>query len=565
MVDQINKDKKKILIVGLVCFVLIISILGSTYAFLFLDNKTSTIVGAEAECYTVNYTNGLDIKTNITSGIDYTSGESTDIVMYAEPGCASMFGTLYLTTNDTSTIDFEAGALKYSVVVNDEVVSEGVINGEKNQEIYTYFNLNDERTTYQVYIWLDEEKYQDVQVGDKFSGFVHADAILSSYVTRYVMKGSGEVTSGEDRFLGIEDIPRNKIESMEFVKIIKDEIPENSIGEYDVSIAQDNSVLLYYTDTDNNDLYEVKIGTEIGRTIASDGAYLFSYLTNMTSIDLKRLDTSRVANMSFMFAYSSMLEEINLDSFKTSNVTSMMGMFAGGIRSEDGYKIPMMINKIDGIEKFDTSNVKDMSRMFYYCSYLENLNLSNFDTSNVRDMSYMFSAVNYVDFNLSNFDTSKVTNMSHMFFDVNTLDTDLSSLETSSVTDMSYMFGLIMYINNFDLSNFDTSKVINMSGMFYRNLENTSFDLSSFDTSNVTSMFGMFRDCQRLSKIYVGPGFKTDSLESSIDMFLDSKYLRGGKNTKYDPEHTDGSYAKIDGGTSNPGYFTDISELQSTS
>ena len=33
----------------------------------------------------------------------------------------------------------------------------------------------------------------------------------------------------------------------------------------------------------------------------------------------------------------------------------------------------------------------DMSRMFYKCSSLTNLNLSNFKANNVNNMSYMFS------------------------------------------------------------------------------------------------------------------------------------------------------------------------------
>ena len=54
--------------------------------------------------------------------------------------------------------------------------------------------------------------------------------------------------------------------------------------------------------------------------------------------------------------------------------------------------------------------------MFYGCSGLTSLNLSNFNTSKVTDMSGMFqNCANLESLDLSNFDTSKVTDMSNMF------------------------------------------------------------------------------------------------------------------------------------------------------
>ena len=40
-------------------------------------------------------------------------------------------------------------------------------------------------------------------------------------------------------------------------------------------------------------------------------------------------------------------------------------------------------------------------------------------------------------------------------------------------------------------------------------------------------------------------------------MFKDCTSLVGGQGTTYDADHVDAEYAHIDGGTSNPGYFTD--------
>ena len=57
-----------------------------------------------------------------------------------------------------------------------------------------------------------------------------------------------------------------------------------------------------------------------------------------------------------------------------------------------------------------------MDFMFYGCSFLKELNLSNFNTNNVNNMKGMFwgcSALKLL--NLNNFNTNNVTDMSYMF------------------------------------------------------------------------------------------------------------------------------------------------------
>ena len=54
--------------------------------------------------------------------------------------------------------------------------------------------------------------------------------------------------------------------------------------------------------------------------------------------------------------------------------------------------------------------------MFYACSSLTNVDLSNFNTENLIDMSFMFfKCSSLTNINLSNFKTNNVNNMSCMF------------------------------------------------------------------------------------------------------------------------------------------------------
>ena len=236
---------------------------------------------------------------------------------------------------------------------------------------------------------------------------------------------------------------------------------------------------------------------------------------------------------------------LNLDGLNTSNIINMNGMFSN-----------TQITTLD-VSKFNTSNVKDMGWMFSG-SQTTALDLSNFNTSNVTNMSWMFSNSQTTTLNLSNFNTSNVTNMEEMFYKSQATTLDVSSFNTSNVTNMKYMFGNIPAIT-IDVSKFNTSKVTNMYAMFYRS-QITTLDLSSFDTSNVTDMSFMFNNSIKLKTIYASNKFKTDLVTSSSNMFYNSTLLVGGSGTTYNSSYVDKTYARIDGGTSSPGYFTDVSQ-----
>ena len=69
-------------------------------------------------------------------------------------------------------------------------------------------------------------------------------------------------------------------------------------------------------------------------------------------------------------------------------------------------------------------------------------------------------------------------------------------------------------------------------------------------------MSNMFYSSTNLKTIYASNKFNTDKVTSSTDMFSSCTKLIGGAGTKYNSSYVDKTYARIDGGTSNPGYFT---------
>ena len=296
--------------------------------------------------------------------------------------------------------------------------------------------------------------------------------------------------------------------------------------------------------------------------------FMFAY-SQATTLDASKLNTSIVKNMSYMFI-DSQATTLDLSNFDTSNVTNMYSMFEGSqattldVSNFDTSKVTDMGWMFKGnksttvdVSKFDTSNVTNMSNMFSN-SQATTLDVSNFNTSNVTNMSDMFSNSQATTLDVSNFNTSKVTNMSYMFYYSQATTLDVSNFNTSKVTNMSYMFWNSKS-TMLDVSNFNTSNVTNMSYMFSGS-KATTLDLNNFDTSKVTNMSYMFSSSTNLKTIYVSNKFNTDKVTSSTYMFYGCTKLIGGAGTKYNSSYVDKTYAHIDGGTSSPGYFTDIAD-----
>lgn len=201
----------------------------------------------------------------------------------------------------------------------------------------------------------------------------------------------------------------------------------------------------------------------------------------------------------------------------------------------------------------------DSSNMFSNFSALTSIeNISMLDTSNVTSMSYMFAyCTALTELDVFGFDTSSVITLDHMFFYCKNIETiDTSDFDTSNVTNMSAMFYNCESLTSLDVSNFDTSKVTTMSYMFGLCYALTNLNLSSFNTSNVYDMGYMFEGDKLLTTIYVSNSWSTSSVTSSTSMFRDCSSLVGGAGTTHSNSYITATYAHIDGGTSNPGYFT---------
>ena len=340
---------------------------------------------------------------------------------------------------------------------------------------------------------------------------------------------------------------------------------------------------------------------------------MFNNCQALESLNVSNWNTSNVTNMGNMFTSCSRLTSLDLGGFNTSKVTLMWYMFSGCSQLvtiyagsgwstaavTDFYSDKMFLNctkirggqgttydathvnrlyaRIDGgtsnpgyftiaTEAYACYTPSNTTLTFYYDTQRSSRTGTTYDlNTGANDTGWENDGTNAnvsrVVFDPS-FANARPTTTYSWFYNMRNLQsiTGMSYLNTSEVTNMNWMFTNCNKLTSLDVSHFNTSKVIKMNHMFSGCIGLTSLDLSSFNTSNVTMMSSMFYNCTNLRTIYVGSGWSTAAVTGSTEMFNYCYNLVGGKGTTYDANHIDKTYAHIDGGTSNPGYFTEWKE-----
>ncbi|MBO4814575.1 MAG: BspA family leucine-rich repeat surface protein [Muribaculaceae bacterium] len=198
-------------------------------------------------------------------------------------------------------------------------------------------------------------------------------------------------------------------------------------------------------------------------------------------------------------------------------------------------------------------------KLFNQFTHCESMDLSNVNTAGMTGAYMLFaSSPSLTSLNLSGWNTGNITSMRYMFAGCSGLTMlDLSGWNTSNVIGMSYMFYGCSGLTSLDLSGWNTANVTDMNYMFYNCSSLDTLDLAGWNTGNVTDMSDMFYGCSNLTTINAGSGWSTENVQISNDMFYGCTNLVGGMGTAYDANHVDKEYARIDGGTENPGYFTE--------
>ena len=449
---------------------------------------------------------------------------------------------------------------------NNERISSGNFSDKKQGDTITLASneiVTSNVSIYTLYIYIDGNRDNPITMSNNNFRFnIYGEGTGAIYKENVIQNETTQPSSSSSTFLNTE-VLRNQIESITIEK--NNIVPNDAKYSKDISSKQDGSVMLWYTDKDNNSLYEVSIGSENGSLEANtNGSGMFSYLDNVDTLDLTGLDTSNMTSMTYMFYNSNSLKSINLSNFNTSKLLYANNMFNGCTSLEsldlsnfNTSKVTNFSNMFRDCQKmkeinlsnFDTSSATTFANLFHNCSSLTTLDLSSFNTNKVTYMGSMFyNCSSLTSLDLSNFNTSNVINMGYgMFYNCKSLkELDLSNFDTKKVIDFSDMFNGCSSLENIELSSFDTTNATNMANMFYNCKSLKQLDLSSFNTSKVTNMSKMFLQNNEINTIYVSEKWNTSNVTSSSLMFHSCTSLVGA--VPFDSSKTDISMANYTNG-----------------
>ena len=312
---------------------------------------------------------------------------------------------------------------------------------------------------------------------------------------------------------------------------------------------------------------------------------MFNRCYKLTSLNLEKFNMSKVTDLSEMFRSCSALQTIYVgDGWKMSEMalTSSHNVFkdctslvGGKGTAYDATHVDADYAHVDG--GTDNPGYLSAGTMSYVCYTPDNTTLT-FYHDNQRDsrpgrIYDLNVGINRVGWELDHtcsevtntvidpsFADARPTTTYAWFYGMNKIDTiiGLEYLNTSEVTIMNWMFGHSNNLEHIDVSHFNTDKVNSMYAMFGDCEKLKTLDLSNWNTANVTDMDMMFSFCLELKTIYVGSGWNTDCVTESEHMFANNFLLVGGQGTAWDASNPrDKTYAHIDGGPDNPGYFTE--------
>ena len=319
------------------------------------------------------------------------------------------------------------------------------------------------------------------------------------------------------------------------------EIVNNYKG-YLVDVDQDVPAYVYYVEgkTKAANGYTLYVLSNDTIYAPEDSTALFKGMTDVTTIDARNLDVSRVQNATFMFRDCTKLQKLDATGWDTSNITNMQGLF---------YKCNAL-TEIVGIKDWDVSNVTTLYAAFYNLHAMTELDLSGWKTSSMENLGYVIANNNNLEtINLTGWDWSNVTNSIYAFranpklknlvgsgdwympkntdmysmFQNNTalVSLDVSKWDTGSCTRYHDLFvGCTALETIIGLENWNTGSGTNFISLFNgcSSLKNIG-DLSSWDMSKAYDTGYMFYGCKSLTEIKGITNWNTESLELLTYMF----------------------------------------------
>ncbi len=281
--------------------------------------------------------------------------------------------------------------------------------------------------------------------------------------------------------------------------------------------------------------------------LVTDMEHMFYNCKALKSLNLKNWDMSKVTKTYCMFQNCSNLTTIyRNDDWSKKAITSGNSMFDGCTSLKGGQGttyssasstgLAMAHPDNAGVPGFFTGDMDSWDKLYgtvigttFNIRYDKECTIRG-GLTKITDLSYD-DAEKITSVKIESAVKNATINSTYMWFcsmpKLTTIE-GLGYINWSNVTDASYMFADDVKLQSIDLRD------VNLTG---KKCEH------------------MFQNCSSLKTIYCDEDY-TSTLASSTQMFYGCSSLQGNRGTTYNSSHTDASYARPDGGTIAPGYFT---------
>ncbi|RDU65867.1 hypothetical protein CQA53_05290 [Helicobacter didelphidarum] len=188
-------------------------------------------------------------------------------------------------------------------------------------------------------------------------------------------------------------------------------------------------------------------------------------------------------------------EKIKLDSIDTNAIDDMSYLFCASIwtRCNDSAKER---KDFRGIESWDTSNVKNMSAMFYAKRDF-NAPIGKWNVAKVESMSAMFREAESFNQDISAWDTGNVISMRGMFTLAKSFNQPLNGWNVAKVKNMNAMFALTNF--NQPLDKWDMRSVEDIDAMFAF-AKSFNQDINAWKLGSVKRISWLFKGAKSLNQ-----------------------------------------------------------------
>ena len=262
--------------------------------------------------------------------------------------------------------------------------------------------------------------------------------------------------------------------------------------------------------------YAVEVWLDIYNNILADLFYTNEYLKEVYFKKVKNTKNIKLTTIQDMF-------------FKCTNLISLD---ISNIDTKDVVNIDYTFDRCYSLKSLDLSknnfqNVKTAVFSFAYCRSLTSINLDT-PFTNLEVFNYSF----YDTHSLTSLDLSKMKpEKLKICFDMlsecySLTYVNLANFKVDLVESLSSIFYNNRKLTSVDLSHFNTKNVKDMRWMFFNCSSLLQLDLSSFDTSGVTDMKEMFANCQSLTSFNFGKNFNTWKVTNMSYMFFNCSSVK---------------------------------------